>query len=50
MKGQTNNDLVPGFERLDKAGQLADASQVATDRERRREQIRVTAVQIVPPD
>ena len=41
-KGQTNNDLVPGFERMDEAGLVA-ASQLATDRERWRKIIKVTA-------
>ena len=48
-KGQTSNDLVPGFERVDQAG-IAGASQLATDRERERKIIKVTAAQIAPPD
>ena len=49
-KGQTGNDLVPGFERMDKAGhaECIPSSQLATDRERWREIIKVTAGQIVP--
>ena len=45
-KEQTSNDLVPGFERMDKLD-IAGASQLATDRERWRKIIKVTAS---PPD
>ena len=51
-EGQTSNDLVPGFERMDHWTTLgmAAASQLATYRERWRHITNVTAAHIVPPD
>ena len=46
QRGRPGSKILKEWTKLD----TADASQLATDRERWREQLRVTAAQIAPPD
>ena len=50
-KGQTSNDLVPGFDGMDQAGHCCCITTGGRSGEMRwREIIKVTAAQIAPPD